>query len=257
VNASRFLLLVLVLLQFSCLPKKPEIAGVEAPAGPFVRSLEQQRRSFHSLDAVASVRAERRGKKRAFDSVGIVMEGRRRLRVEAFGPLGQSLLTLVWDGDDVLLRQEDGKVRRAGAGAIEKLLGTRMDARTLCAVLSGTVTEIDRPSDARAFCRQDGACVLELSDRTLERRITVLPVPSGPPGTVRMASRELYSSDDLVYRVRYEGALEFNDFMLPRTVMIEDPDEKAMLTVEYTDADVNVPLPEGAFTLDDEGAGVR
>jgi hypothetical protein len=257
VKARRLIALMVVLFLFSCLPKKPEIPGTEVPAGPLVQKLEEQRQSFTGLRAIASVEVVGRGKKRFFETVGIVLDAQRRLRVEAVGPLGQSLIALVWDGNDVLLRmQDEDRIMKPGQAGIEKLLGMSVEAKDLCAIFSGTITEITRPLDARVFCTQNSACVIELPEADLVRRIRVLP-PSSTPAAVRIAVEELYRSNALVYRVRYERMQEVSHVLLPRTIVIENPAKGVTITIEYAEVDVNMPITDDAFTLSDQGADVQ
>lgn len=253
-KARRLIALTAVLLLFSCLPKKPEIPGTEVPAGPLVQALERQRQSFTGLKAIASVEVVRRGKKRSFDTVGIVLDAQRRLRVEAFGPLGQSLIALVWDGNDVLLRmQDDDRIMRPGQAGIERLLGMSVAAKELCAILSGTITEVTRPLDARAFCTQNNACLIELPEGDTVRRIRVLPPSLSPAPAVRIAVQELYRSNTLVYRIRYERMQEVSHVLLPRTIIMEHPGKGVTITIEYAEADVNVTVADDVFTLTDQG----
>lgn len=255
-KARRLIALIAVLFLFSCLPKKTGISGTEVPAGPLVQALEQQRQSFTGLKAIASVEVVRRGKKRFFDTVGIVLDAQRKLRVEAFGPLGQSLIALVWDGNDVFLRmQDDDRIMRPGQAGIERLLGMSVEAKELCAIFSGTITEITRPLDARVFCTPNNACVIELTEGDTVRRIRVLPPSSSPAPAVRIAGQELYRSNTLVYRTRYERMQEVSHVLLPRTIVIENPEKGVSITIEYAEADMNVPVTDDAFTLSDQGAG--
>lgn len=248
-KTSRLIALIVFPLLFSCLPKKPDIPMTEVPAGPFVQALEQQRQSFSGLKAIANVEVARRGKKRSFDTVGIVINAHRKLRVEAFGPLGQSLIALVWDGDDILLRmQDDDRVFRPGPAGIERLLGVRVEAKDLCAILSGTITEITRPLDARAFCAKNNACVIELPEGEVVRRIRVLSSASSP--ALSITGQELYRSNTLVHRARYERMLDSAKAILPGTITIENPEKGVSLTIEYAEADVNVPVDDDAFTLE-------
>jgi hypothetical protein len=254
VKIRRIIAFIIIPLLFSCLPKKPEIPGTEVPAGPLVQALEQQRQSFIGLKAIASVQVVRQGKKRTFDDVGIVLDAQRRLRVEVFGPLGQSLIALVWDGNDVLLRmQDDDRIMRPGRAGIERLLGMSVEVKDLCAILSGTITEITRPSDARVFCTQNNACVLELSERNTVRLIHVLPPSVSPASWVRIAAQEVYRSNTLVYRTRYERMQEVSHVLLPGTIVIENPEKGVSVTIEYTEADVNMPVADDVFTLSDQG----
>jgi outer membrane lipoprotein-sorting protein len=254
VKARRLIALIVVLFLFSCLPKKTEIPGTEVPAGPLVQALEEQRQSFTWLRAIASVEVVKRGGKRVFDTVGIVLDAQRRFRVEAVGPVGQSLMAIVWDGNNVLLRmQDDDRIVRPGQAGIEKLLGMSVNAKDLCAIFSGTTTEITRPLDARVFCTKNSACVVELPEAETVRRIHVLP-PSSSPVAVRIAAQELYRSNTLVYRVRYERMQEVSHVLLPRIIVIENPEKGVTITIEYAEVDVNMPVADDAFTLSDQGA---
>jgi hypothetical protein len=258
VNTRRIIALIAVLFLFSCLPKKPEIPGTEVPAGPLVQALERQRQSFTGLKAIASVQAVRRGNKRFFDTVGIVLDARNRIRLEAFGPLGQSLIAIVWDGNDVLLRtQDDDRIMKPGQAGIERLLGMSLEARELCAIFSGTITEIARPLDARVFCTQKNACVVELPEADTVRLIHVQPSSVSPAPAVRIAVQELYRSNTLVYRVRYEHMQEVSHVLLPRTIIIENPDKGVIITVEYAETDVNATVGDDVFTLSDQGEEVK
>lgn len=255
-KTTRFILLIAVSLLFSCLPKKPDISGTEVPAGPLVQAVDRQRLSVAALKALATVEVDRRGRKRVFDSVGIVIDARRRLRIEVFGPLGQSELALVWDGSELLLRlPDDDRIVRPGQAGIERMLGIGIEVQDLCAVLSGTVMAIARPLDARAYCTQDAACVLELPDGDMVRRVRVLPGPVTEPHDIRIAGMEAYRSDNLVYRARYEGMQELSRVLLPRTIVLENPERGMRVTIEYADVDVNTPISEDAFALAGSEAG--
>jgi hypothetical protein len=259
VKPGRFIALIAVVFLFACLPKKPELPGTEVPAGPLVQALEQQRRAFTALKAIAGVDVVTRGKKRSFDTVGIVLDAQRRLRVEAFSPLGQSLVALVWDGNDVLLRmQDDDKIMRPGQAGIERLLGVNVEAKDLCAILSGTITEITRPSDARVFCTQNKACVIELPEGgDTVRRVRLMPPSPSPARAVRIDVQELYRSNTLVYRTRYERMQEVSRVLLPRTIVIENPAKGVIITIEYAEADVNVTVDDDMFMLSDQGTEVK
>jgi hypothetical protein len=249
-------LAIAVPLLFSCLSKKPEIPGTETPAGPLLQVLEHQRQSLTTLKAIARVDAVRGGKKRAFDTVGIVLDGQRRLRLEAFGPLGQSILALVWDGKDVLLRlPDDNRIMRPGQSGIERTLGMNIEARDLCALLSGTIPELSGLSEARAYCTPNSVCVIEVSEGDMVRRFRVVPVLSGQ--ALRILAQELYRADTPMYRVRYDGVEEISNLMIPTKVILESPGKNVTLTIEYSDVEVNVPLPQESFTLTAGGGDAR
>jgi hypothetical protein len=243
--------LVIIPFLFACFPKKPEISLPAAPALPLVQALEQRRQMFNGLKAVASVETVRNGRKRSYDTVGIVIEGQQRLRVEAYGPLGQSLVTLVWDGGEVLLRLEDGRVLTPGQAGLERVLGVAMSAGELCAVLTGNLPATSLSEETRAFQGPDGSFVVELSSGDLLRRLYVLLSDRGSGQGIGITTSELYRSDKLVYRARYEQTEPVSGYPLAKIVHIENPDKKVSLAVEYNEIDVNVPLGGDAFKLSD------
>lgn len=246
----RPLVVIALLLLPACLPKRPDIPGIKVPAGPLVQALEQQRSSFAGLKAVANVEVVRGSRKRTFDTVGIVLDSQRRLRVEAVGPLGQSLVTLVWDGKDVLLRLTDDRIIRPGLEGIGKILGMGMDPKELCAVLSGRTPESVRLADVQAFCVPDGVCAIEAAEgKDIVRRVYVLSSVTGSQA-VRITAQELYRSDRLVYRARYERIEEASRILLPRTIIIENPEKEVSITISYVETDVNVPVSDDAFTIE-------
>ncbi|HSQ78299.1 MAG TPA: hypothetical protein VLN91_05355 [Nitrospirota bacterium] len=240
--------LAIIPLLFACFPKKPEISLPEVPAAPLVQALEQRRQMFAGLKAVASVETVRSGRRRSYDTVGIVIEGQQRLRIEAYGPLGQSLVTLLWDGDDVLLRLDDGRVLTPGPAGLERMLGVAMDAGELCAVLTGNLPAAVSSKEARAFQEPDGSFVVELSSGDLQRRWYVLS-DRGPEQGILITTSELYRSGKLVYRARYEQAEQISRYLMAKIVRIENPGKKVSLTVEYNETDVNAPLGDDAFKL--------
>jgi hypothetical protein len=245
------LICLIIPFLFACSPKKTEISLPAAPALPLMQALEQRRQMFAGLKAVASVETVRTGRKRSYDTVGIVIEGQQRLRVEAYGPLGQSLVTLLWDGVDVQLRLDDGRVLTPGQAGLERVLGVAIDAGELCAVLTGNLPATAPSEEPRAFQGTDGSFVVELSSGDLLRRLYVSFSDPGPEQGIRITASELYRSGKLVYRARYEQAATGSPYPMAKIVRIENPDKKVSLTVEYNEMDVNVPLGEEAFKLSD------
>jgi hypothetical protein len=257
VKISRLIALIVIPLLFSCLPKKPEIPRDEVPAGPLLQALEQRRQSFTGLKAMASVEVVKRGGKRTLENVGIVLDGQRRFRIEAFGPLGQSTLALVWDGRELFARLPgNDRVVREGPAGLERLLGEGLEVQELCAILSGNLPAIVPSSGARLFCGQAGDCMLELSQGDSVRRVSVR-FPSDPGSKPKLVSQALYRSGKLVYQTRFEGTAEIAHYLLPMTLVIENPDKKLLLTIVYNDAEVNVPISDEAFLLDDGEAGME
>jgi len=253
VKISRLVILGIILLLCSCLPKKPETPLTPVPAGPLLKVLEHRQLSFESLKAVARLEVVKRGRKRTLDSVGIVIDGDKRLRMEAYGPLGQSLMAIVWDGRDVLLRMPgQEKVTRSGPAGLEKLFGKGLEPSELCTVLSGNIPVTASPSSALLLCGQDNDCTLELRHDDIIRRVFLNNPSTGSSQEPRMLSQELYRAGKLVYEARYERTQEISHYRLPLNIVVDTPDKNLQLTVHYTDVEVNTPLSEESFMLTDE-----
>ncbi len=252
---ARFIPVVLIPLLIACSPKKPEISLPAIPAGPLIEALDQHRQALSGLKAVASVAVVRSGRRRFYDTVGIVLDGRRRLRLEVYGPLGQSLVTLIWDGPHALLRREDGRVVHPSSSDLEKLFGVAMDAEDLCAVLTGNVPARALSAATDAFRNPDGSALVVLSEGGTERRVFMMPA-AGSARSVSVTAEELYRSDRLVYRVRYQDPAEVSQYLIAKTVVIESPEQNTTLTVVFNDMDVNAPLPDDAFTLPGEAGAL-
>jgi hypothetical protein len=254
VKISKSVILVTILLICSCLPKKPEIPLTSVPAGPLLESLEHHQRSFASLKAVARLEVIKRGRKRALDSVGIVIDGDRRLRMEAYGPLGQSLMAFVWNGRDVLLRMPgEERVTRSGPAGLERLFGKGLEPSELCSVLSGNIPGMASSTSSLLRCGQENDCTLELRHDDLLRRVFLNYSSTGSSQEPRVLSQELYRAGKLVYEIRYERTQEISHYRLPLNIVMDNPDRNLQLTIRYTDVEVNTPLSEESFLLNDEG----
>ena len=250
---SRLIVLGIMLLLSSCLPKKPETPLTPMPAGPLLEVLERHQQSFVSLKGVARLEVTKRGRKRSLDSVGIVIDGNKRLRMEAYGPLGQSLMAFVWDGQDVLLRMPgQEKVTRSGPAGLEKLFGKGLEPSELCTVLSGNIPGTPSPSSALLLCGPDNDCTLELRHNDLIRRVFLNNPSPGSDQEPRVLSQELYKAGKLIYEVTYERTQEISHYRLPLSIVVENPDKNLQLSVHYTDVEVNTPLSEESFMLSDD-----
>lgn len=249
-------LLAAAFLLASCLPKQADIPLIEAPAGPTLAALEARSRSFSGLKALASVEVMKQGRKRAFDTVGVVVDGGRRFRMEAYGPLGQSLAVIVWNGEEAALRlPEQGGVIRRGPGALSQLLGEGPAPSEFCALLAGGIPAAALSAQARLGCAAGGDCVLELRDRDTVRKVGLSYPGPDRAGEPRIRSYELIHSGREVLRARFDAWAEISRYLLPMRIVVENPGTKAQLTVLYSEADVNVPVSDDAFILSGEETG--
>jgi len=189
----------------------------------------------------------KRGRKRTLENTGIVLDAQRRFRIEAYGPLGESILAVVWDGRQVLARLPgNDRVVRHGTEELERLLGEGLEVQELSALLSGNIPAGAMSSDARLFCGQNNDCVLELSRGEKVRFIRVV-LPVGPEDLPRLVSYDLFVSGRPVYQARFEQNAEIRHYPLPMNITIRNPDKKLLLTVQYTDVTVNARSAKKRF----------
>lgn len=224
------------------------------PAEALVNALELHRQAFVSLKAIGTVEIAKRGKTRAFDTVGIVVDDQHRLRMEAYGPLGQSLLAVVWNGKDVLLRMPgEERIMQAGPSGLERILGRDTDPAELSATLSGNVPWPVEAEAAALRCADKGDyCILELQrgDRLVRARVTASSAEKDQEP--RVLSYEVLKSGKLVFQASFDDVAFISHYRLPLRVVIIKPSEKLQLTVQYGDIEVNVPLADEVFSLSDE-----
>ena len=252
---ARFIPLVVLPLLFSCAAHKTEVPLAEAPAEPLIRALNDHRQSFRSLKAVAAVQVSRKGRRRSFDSVGVLVRAEDRFKLEAYGPLGQPMYVLLWNGSEVLHRSLFEPVQRSPKAALAQLLGADVEPQELCAVLSGNIPDI-AGYDAKAFCGA-GVCALELRKGDTLRRLRVSSPPAGDGSAVQLLSSELYRGTTLLYRADYEAHEVHDGYLLPRRITVSNPERSTALAVEYQDVEVNTAVGDAAFTLDRAGGTDR
>lgn len=240
---------IFVLLLCACAPKLPSLPETEFPAGPVLQALEEQRSRFHGLTAMASVEFQTGQGRRAFDSVGVVLEGQQRLRMEAYGPLGQTITALVWNGREVLLLLPGSdKVVRQGADGLARIFGKGLDAQELCALLSGSIPGKFTSAKASLFCEKNNECVLEFRQLNSIQRVYV-SAAFGPDKSPAILSQERYQDGALLYRARFRQPEVINNYRLPMQIEIEKPDQDLLLTIGYSEVELNPVIKSEAFIL--------
>ncbi len=219
----------------------------EVPAEPLVRALEARARSFSSLRAFAALQIARKDRKRSFDNVGILVRGQERFRIEAYGPLGESLVTLVWNGKEILMDMSgQRRILPPKNSGLERVLGADVDPGELCSILSGNLPGTIAAYRARLFCSADNKCVLELRDG--DRLVKVRPAAAGwEPEGLALQSWEMFRAGKMVYRVLYQFREPGSGYQAPTRLRVENPDKHTSLNIEYTEAEINVALDERVF----------
>ncbi|HAR45352.1 MAG: hypothetical protein A2X56_14655 [Nitrospirae bacterium GWC2_57_13] len=238
------------LLAAACAPKGPGIALPEVPSEGLVRALEQRRQAFPGLKAIARVQVVRKDRKRAFDTVGILLESQHRLRMEAYGPFGESLLALAWDGSDMqLLLAGETQPLRPGQFGLDRILGAGVQPAELCAILSGNIPASPGEETVKAYCGREGLCAVEFRSGDVARRAWLTGPAAGSDSVAAVSLYEVYRSGRLIYRARFEEPQILSHYVLPGKIIVENPDQRASLSVEYTDLELADQFPAGLFTL--------
>jgi len=251
----RVLLSVLIVpLLSACVAAPPEIPLHEIPAGPLTQALEQRRRAFTGMKAVARVETEHKGRKRSYESVAILQQRFEKLRVEGHGPMGESIFALVWDGLDVMVRKAgEPEPVKVGLFGLERIIGVSLSPADLCAVLSGNIPRIPGNAETSVHCSDFGWCIMEARRDDMHLRVKVhMPAVSG--GAIKIDRIESFQRDHLVFDSVFAYPGDNTNSRFPATITLANPDRKAILTVHYEDVEADAVVEDSAFILGGEAA---
>jgi len=244
---------LIVPLLFACYPKKTEIAMTAVPAAPLLEALDRQRHAFTGLKAVASATFAKSGRKRTFDTVGVVVDDQCRLRLEAYGPLGQSIMVIVWDGQEFLLRlPEENRIDHTGPAGLEQFLGKGLEPSELCAILSGNIPDVGKTALPVLLCGTNNECLLRLSSGALLRTVRVSYPVDQPDRQPRIHSYELSRSGSILFKAWFDRVEEISHYPLPTQIEIDNPEKSLQLTIVYHEAEVNIAIGNEAFSLTED-----
>ncbi len=251
----------LLLILSACHVPPPEFPVNEVPAEPLLRKLSEQRSSFVGMKAVARVTIERAGRTRVYESVAILQQEFRKLKVEAYGPLGEPLVALLWDGSDVLVRKQ-GEIEptKVGQFGLERLLGVSVSPASLCALLTGNVPVVTDAARIRAGCDPGGKrCVLEMwnSDDDVGWHVVLVPEAADSDSRLTVSGADLYRGSRLVLRSRFDRLGSSPAGQVPKRVAIEDPGRKVRFVVDYQEAEAGIPVGDSSFTFAPEEEPAR
>lgn len=243
----------LLLILPACHIAPPEFPAHEVPAGPLIEKLAQRREAFAGMKAVARVEIRRKDRVRVYESVAVLQQGFRKLKVEAYGPLGEPLVALLWDGSSVLVRKPgETEPLNVGQFGLERMLGLQVAPADLCALLTGNAPAVPEGALARAGCNEDGRCLVDLQRDDLRWRFLFLPPPSDRAAEPALAGVDLYQRERLVLHGTYEPRGWSPAGGLPKRITVEDPVRMVRVAVDYQEADANVTVEDGVFTLSAE-----
>lgn len=239
----------------SCSVTPPGVPLSDIPSDPLVQALEQRRSSFTGMKGLARIETGHRGRTRSYESVAIILKGQERFRVEGYGPLGEVLFTVVWDGTDIAMkRAEDESAQTIGQFGFERLLGVSLSPSDLCAILSGNIPAVPANADTSARCSQSGWCFVDFRYDDLQWRLKVVP-SRGVQDAIVVESMELSRKGKAVLLCWYTYKDHGWPRQFPATVSLAQKDRNGSLLVQYQDVDVNVPLDDSIFKIG-EGGGL-
>jgi hypothetical protein len=242
----------MAVLLSACHVSPPGIPLSAVPSDPLVQALQQHRSSFTGMKGIARIETDHRGRKRAYESVAIVLKGQDRFRVEGYGPLGETLFTVVWDGTDIFLkRAEDENAHKTGQFGFERMLGVSLSPADLCAILSGNIPAMPADAETSARCSQVGWCLVDFRYDNLQWQVKVVP-PQSAQESIVIESMELFRNRKEVFFSSY--VYKDNDWprQFPAAVVLAQKDRNGSLLVQYQDVDVNVPLADSIFSMGEE-----
>ena len=246
---NRLLLCSLLLpLLAACQFRPPAIPYADAPSALLAQELERQRRDYPGVKALARVETARKGRIRSYESVAVLQRGLERFRVEGYGPLGEPLFALVWDGTSLAARSSGQTgLTPVGSDALERMLGIALAPADLAAVLSGNAPAVSAAGPAG--CSSDGRCALDLAAADGRWRVHCLRVDNG---SLRIDALERYRGGSLAFLVRYEERGGAGGPAFPRRVVVESPSAGMSLRVEYEEAELTAAVDDSAFAVHGE-----
>jgi hypothetical protein len=254
---SRVLGIGFLLVLSACHPTLPEVPLEAVPAAPLLAPLAARRAAFRGLKALARVEVVRKGRRRVYESVAILQQQFQKFKIEGYGPLGSPMFSLLWDGSDITAWKEGEKEpMRLGPFGLERILGIPISPEDLAAVLSGNIPAVPA-SETSARCAAAGWCYLELPEREGRWRVKTAPSAGGP----RLEGMELFQSDGekpvLQSAFFYPPGDTGRPSSYPTRVLVSAPRRGVELSVSFVEADWNVQVEDGLFTLiSGEGVGL-
>jgi hypothetical protein len=245
----------MAVLLSACHVTPPGVPLSDVPSDPFVQALQQRRSSFTAMKGIARIESDHRGRTHAYESVAIILKGQERFRVEGYGPMGEAIFTVMWDGTDIFLkRAEDERARKTGQFGFERMLGVSLSPSDLCAILSGNMPAVPADAATSAQCSQAGWCIVTFLHDDLQWKVKVVP-PQSAQDSIVIERMELFRNGKEVLSSWYVYKDHDWPRQFPSAVGLAQKDRKGSLLVQYQDVDVNVPLDDSVFSIG-EGAAL-
>ena len=226
----------LVLLLSAC--ARPPLPLPEAASRTRQQAVWQRHQQIDSLQALATVRSERAGKRwRSTQALHVQRPG--RIRLEVFRLLGQPVLDLAVDGAFMEVCVPSQQACYNGLSSrerIDRFTGVPLAAPDLVALLLGqlprAVVALGKPrwqADGLWWLTADGPRYrVVLSDSALERI-------------------ECYQGEQLLYQVDYSAPDAADGF--PRRIVMLMPDRQLRLELKLEEVRLNPALPAALFRL--------
>jgi hypothetical protein len=126
------------------------------------------------------------------------------------------------------------------------MLALPISPADLSALLTGNVPAFPAAARARAGCGSDGKCIVDLGYDDL--RLRVFFAPGALAGDRVVEGAELRRGNSLVFRSDFVRPVGASAAEIPRRIVIENPDEKVRLIVDYEEAET-VSVEDALFAF--------
>ncbi len=234
--------------------------GAACPKHLLVDPSEALARHAQNLGTARTLRAEARVDQRSRDGrvkgrVMMFLERPDRVRFDVVTQFGPALI-LTSDGEHFAL--SDMKENRyltgpACASNIARMIGVALSASDVVSVLFGDAPRVASARESLA-CSGEGGYVLESTAPGGERQVLELEVHEDDlaklPSEQRLRLVRLQRYDragKALWRVSYDDHRRVGEALMPFVVHVEDLRRKADAMLRFTDIDLDVAIPEGAF----------
>jgi hypothetical protein len=230
----------------ACAREVPVFEPVDVPVSLVSRHLETKRAGFSSLRAGGTLQLEA-GKQGLSGRVFLLCQMPRSLRVEVMSLLGQPLLYLVSDGEQ-LLSWIPGR-RRAYGGpssgdALASLVAIPLEDREALQLLAGVVPDWDGRVSGLFRDVPSGNLVL-LSEGFGGRRMQRVWLEPEDLSVIRV---ERFEGMERRLDARFDDFTVVRDSLYPKHVVLESPEVR--LSLRYHQLVVNEPAGRNAFHLE-------
>jgi hypothetical protein len=248
--------LLLPLCLYGCAIRPKGILTQETPADVdrVLASLRQRENDLKTFKGVGRFKTIRGNGTKIFRVVWIGSKPE-NLRVETLGPWGQPNLTFVVNGPSFFLHsRQDNHYFRGDATAdnLARLVSIPVKGEDLFRLLSGQPPILPFHHGKIRTSPADSGSILSLYKKW-GRLIEKIWMKDAGKSVEKVEVFDAWGN--LRYRIAFSEFHQTESFWFPHTIAISDP-EGPVCSLMVERFWTNVPIPEGAYTMEISGAGV-